>query len=267
MSQLFPAATVVLFRDDHGRGEVFMVSRHHRIDTFSGAVVFPGGKVDQSDGKIPTANNGTPLPKNAASNWPQRAFWIAAIREAYEECGVLLARQNDQLLDQDALARLEADREQLRAGELDFITLCQTHSLQLAFDLLTPFARWITPESRPKRFDTWFFLAPLPSAQPARHDGYENLDSQWIEPHRAITAARDGQLILVFPTWMNLAKLSRYSSIDQALANAAAAPIVTVQPIVEPDPDGTIMNIPEAADYDGSRFFVSADGRQLKRLA
>lgn len=254
-----PAATVLLLRNADQGPEVFMVTRHHQIQAFSGALVFPGGKVDPQDDDPALAEH-----CRAPADQPPLAYWIAAVREAFEESGVLLARRSDGApLNPQSLA---AERERLCAGELDMPALCRRHRLQLTLDRLTPFARWITPTIRPQQFDTWFFVAPLPAGQNARHDGGENLDSMWIRPAEAIERARAGQLPLVFPTWMNLARLAhpRHADVNAVLQAAAGAPVVTVQPEVQPHPEGRIMTIPDDAGYGPARWLISTDGRRLE---
>ena len=254
-----PAATVLLLRDTDQGPEVFMVARHHQIEAFSGALVFPGGKVDPQDDDPALAEHcRTPVGQ------PPLAYWIAAVREAFEESGVLLARRRDGgPINQQTLA---GERERLCAGGQDLLALCRRHQLQLTLDRLTPFARWITPKVRPQQFDTWFFLAPLPAGQNARHDGGENLDSMWIRPAEAIERARAGQLPLVFPTRMNLARLARpqHADVNAVLRAAAGEPVVAVQPEVQPHPDGRIMTIPGDAGYGPTRWLISTDGRRLE---
>ncbi len=179
-----PAATVLLLRDGSRGLQVFMVVRHHRIDFASGALVFPGGRVEADDRAL--ADSGYCAgPEGLDADG--MALRVAGIREAFEECGVLLARPRGGtgLLDAARLASTKPDD--------DFRALLETHNLELATELLTPFAHWITPPALAKRFDTHFFLTPAPADQLAVHDGNELVESVWIEPARAVAEAAEGR--------------------------------------------------------------------------
>ncbi|MGH7210556.1 MAG: NUDIX hydrolase, partial [Acetobacteraceae bacterium] len=165
-----PAATIMLLRDGTEGMEVFMVVRHHQIDFASGALVFPGGRAEPGDSAVAAGPRGGRAP---GLDGDGLALRIAGIREAFEECGVLLAHPRGATGPLDA-ARLAS----LRQG-MDFAALLDAENLELATELLTPFAHWITPPMMPKRFDTHFFLVPAPADQLAVHDGAESVDSVW----------------------------------------------------------------------------------------
>ncbi|MGD8833121.1 MAG: MBL fold metallo-hydrolase, partial [Pseudomonadales bacterium] len=173
-----PAATILMLRDSPAGLEVFMVVRHHQIDFASGALVFPGGKADPADFD-PDLD---PHLDGALTDPDMRAIQVASIREAFEECGVLLARPegSQALIGAERLATLEAYRDRLHKGELTILEFLRTESLRLACDELVHFAHWITPPMVPKRFDTHFFLAAAPADHLAVHDGHESVDSVWI---------------------------------------------------------------------------------------
>ena len=265
MSQIYPAATVLLLRDSPDGLQVFMVLRHHEIDSFSGALVFPGGKLDEADHDAALRL----LCRNAiAYDDKELTFRVAAVREAFEECGVLLARQQGkpELLLQTELSSWENYRQALQDNSLTMLDLCRQEKLELAVDLLVPFAHWITPKIRPKVFDTHFFLAPAPPEQLAGHDGSESLDSMWITPQDAIQRAEKGQLNVVFPTRLNLQRLSQVNTVQDALALAAHEPVVSIQPTVETQSDGQIMIIPPDTPYRVRRVFIPKDGRRFRVL-
>ena len=226
------AATVLLVRDAAGGGlEVFMVERHHQIDFATGALVFPGGKVDDADTdpRLRARCAGAEALDDAAL-----ALRVAAIRETFEECGVLLAH---------GLARAPA-------ADPDFTGLVLRESLALACDRLVPFAHWITPEVVPKRFDTYFFLAAAPADQLALHDGRESVDSLWIAPAAALGEAEAGRRTIIYPTLMNLARLAQARDVADAFARAAAQPVVTVQPALAVGAGGKReLRIPADAGY------------------
>lgn len=232
-----PAATVLLLRPGLGDLEVFMVERHHQIDFATGALVFPGGKVDPGDWEPTWAD--LVIPEDLDPQ--ERAFRVAAVRETYEESGVLLA-QTAGLAVSDALADY---REPVHRGQISFLNLIQENSLKLDLLSMVPFAHWITPELAPKRYDTRFYLAVAPAGQLALHDGGESVDSLWITPSQALEAARAKKRVMIFPTLMNLAKLARYQTVEQALAAARNFQIIPITPWLEEDG----LKIPAEADY------------------
>ena len=174
-----PASTILLLRDSagpdgHGEMEVFMMVRHYEIDFNSGALVFPGGSVDAGDhdvaGKPELYAGGEGLDAEALG------FRIAAIRETFEESGILLAkpRGSNTLVDAKQAGEIEAaNRAALCEGKTTFLKILTDNGALLTLDELVPYAHWITPEGMPKRFDTWFFLAAAPPEQAGAHDGKE----------------------------------------------------------------------------------------------
>jgi 8-oxo-dGTP pyrophosphatase MutT (NUDIX family) len=191
-----PASTILLLRDSAARAvdgksrneiEVFMMVRHYEIDFNSGALVFPGGSIDKGDREI-IANadlftGGEGLDADALS------FRIAAIRETFEESGILLARAKGSpaLIDAHRASAIEGgNRRDLCDGSVSFLKVLSDNELVLALDELIPYAHWITPEGMPKRFDTWFFLAAAPPDQLGTHDGKESTDSIWVSPREAL---------------------------------------------------------------------------------
>jgi 8-oxo-dGTP pyrophosphatase MutT (NUDIX family) len=255
-----PSATVVILRDgapDGRRGiEAFMVVRHHEIDFASGALVFPGGKVDAHDGDALWAELA-----DISSLAIDRAFYVAAARETFEEAGLVLARRRGthaMISAADAHDLVERQRAPLMRGETTFGAMIKTEGLQLATELMVPFAHWITPEGLPKRFDTHFLLVAAPVAQTGAHDGSESVEGLWIAPQRALDDAAAGKRTLVFATAMNLRKLARYGSVAEAVEVTRASPIVTVMPRVERTPTGRKLLIPAEAGYGVSEVEVPA---------
>jgi 8-oxo-dGTP pyrophosphatase MutT (NUDIX family) len=186
-----PASTVVILRDGAEGIEVFMVERHRQIDFASGALVFPGGKVDPEDSDAAWGELAAQAP--AA---PDRSLFVAAGRETFEEAGLVLARQRGtrDIVDADAAHRLvDRHRAGLLKGEATFVDIVRSEGLELALDLMVPFAHWITPERIPKRFDTHFFLIAAPVVQLGAHDGSESVEGLWITPQRALSEAESGK--------------------------------------------------------------------------
>jgi 8-oxo-dGTP pyrophosphatase MutT (NUDIX family) len=253
-----PAATILLLRDGPHGIEVFMVVRHQAIDFAGGALVFPGGRVEEADQELAARPGDCPNPDDLATD--ALAFRVAAIRETFEECGVLLARPrgSDALIDAATLKRLEDQhRAALNAGSIAFDAVLASEGLLPAPDLLVHFAHWITPASLAKRYDTHFFLAEAPAAHLAVHDGWEAVESLWITPAQALADTASGKYKLVFATAKNLEKLGRSNTVREAMATARASTVVTVQPKGTKLESGQrLMRIPEEAGYGGAEFIV-----------
>ncbi|HEX9468419.1 MAG TPA: NUDIX hydrolase [Bradyrhizobium sp.] len=257
-----PASTILLLRDSaaiKGEIEVFMMVRHYEIDFSSGALVFPGGSVDKSDNEIiarPELYSG-----GEGLNATNLSFRIAAIRETFEESGILLARLrgSNSLIDAKRAGEIEAaNRAALCEGKTTFPEVLSDNELKLALDELVPYAHWITPEGMPKRFDTWFFLAAAPPEQLGAHDGRESTDSIWVSPREALAGGESGRFKLPFPTTRNLIRLGRQNSVKAALDDMRGKPIVTVMPVMTKLNGGRQLRIPREAGYDGEVFEVGA---------
>ena len=242
-----PAATILLLRDGSAGLEVFMVVRHHQIDFASGALVFPGGKADPQDFDSALI----PFLHGAHADTDMRAAQVSAIREAFEECGILLAREqgSTDIISGERLATLQEFREPMNKGDITLLDFLQQQQLQLACDQLVHFAHWITPPMMPKRFDTHFYLAIAPADHLALHDGYESVDSIWIAPGAAVEEAKSGKRTVIFPTLRNLEKLATANSVTQALEQAERSDIIPVLPWTERREDGQYLCIPVEAGY------------------
>jgi 8-oxo-dGTP pyrophosphatase MutT (NUDIX family) len=229
------AATVVMLRDAPGGLEVFLLKRHGLSDVLAGAYVFPGGKVDPEDAKLDMQVHldTAPVMLHAALGEPQldelaaAGLYVAALREAFEESGVLYAKE---------AGPLEAARawQLLREGRA-FDEVLAAMSLRLQASALQPWSRWITPRVGAvarKRFDTRFFLAPVPAGQIARHDDHEATESVWLAPRAALQQYWDGFIELAPPQILSLAHLARHASVQSVLAQARQRR----PPLVEPEP-------------------------------
>lgn len=248
-SALIPAATILLLRDGTEGLEVFMVVRHHQIDFASGALVFPGGKVDKLDMAPGVRERADGM--EGLDDW-EFSMRVAAIREAFEESGVLLARseQTGSLIDAGRLKKLEHYRDPLNKGEIGIADFLAREGLRLCGDALTPFAHWITPNMMPKRFDTRFYLASAPEDHLAVHDGSESVDSVWIRPQLALQEADAGTRTIIFPTRMNVEKVGRSPNVAHAIETARKTPVVTVEPQVTKNEKGEpVLRIPAEAGY------------------
>jgi len=236
------AATVILLRPGDGAGpevEAFLLRRTAELEFAPGACVFPGGSVDERDAD-PGIGWAGPAPEDFAARLdvpPERARALvcAAIRETFEESGVLLAGSAGDdagLVDAGLVsaglvsdsAALAADRHALLTGAATFGEVLGRRGLVLRTDLLTPWARWITPEVSPRRFDTWFFAAALPPGQtataaPEGHaDPGESESGTWLRPGAALEAGEAGQITLLPPTAVTLRELAVHQDVDGILA-------------------------------------------------
>ncbi len=222
---VLPAATIILLRDvADGPPEIFMVERARTMRFAAGAMVFPGGKVDAHDHDI--ARDDRLAPGFAAFDADDAAARVAAIRETFEEAGVLVT---------DGPALSAADRAHLRprvaAGELAFGDFLRDVGHQLQAEVLTPFARWAPPSDvTHRRFDTRFYLARMPAGEEALHDGSETTQSHWVSARGALDLADRGQSSVIFPTRRNLERLALHDSIDALIAATRAIPVRLIVP-------------------------------------
>ena len=219
-----PAATVILVRDvPEGQYQIFMLKRTSRAAFAGGMFVFPGGKVEPDDHlhKYDAWRTGPSEDQRAqklalGSEW--RGFWIAGIRESFEEAGLLLAYdESGKLLeyhDIESAARYDAYRHDVHEGRLSLLDICQREHLSLALDHIHYFNRWITPEGRPRRFDTRFFIAEAPLVQEGLHDEKETVDSLWISPGEALERHHADDFGLMRVTEMQLTALAEFDTVS-----------------------------------------------------
>ncbi len=278
------AATIMLVRDTLVDGaptlEVCMLQRHLNSDFVGGAYVFPGGKVDDED-RTPAAEEACALRTDAEASAMLGvesgglAFWVAALRECFEEAGVLLVYQADgaggdavlDAHDAETRRRLAALRVALNAGELRFLDACRGEGLRLATDRVHYFSHWITPEPAPKRYDTRFFVTALPPGQVPIHDDHETVDTVWVRPDDALARAKAGEFDLIFPTMKNLEAISRFTTSSELLEAAAAVERVpTVLPRVVADERGFRILLPGDPGYDEAVGDTTPDAARGKAM-
>ena len=240
-----PAATILLLCDGSEGLEVFMVKRHHQIDFVAGALVFPGGKLEKGDSEAALAQH-----CDCDPSWSpeMRALGAGAIREAFEESGILLARdaRTGEFVTAERLEELQHYRSKLDKREAQLADVLEKEKLRLALDQLVHFAHWITPANMPKRFDTHFFLASSPVGHMGSHDGRESVDSVWTSPLGAIS---DKKWTVIFPTKLNLVKLGNSKTVEEAMAAAKAGKVLPVLPWIENGPNGQVLKIRDDAGY------------------
>ncbi|CAN7278320.1 NUDIX domain-containing protein [Variovorax sp. LjRoot130] len=229
-----PAATVLICRDSAAGPEVLMIQRHALSDVHGGSYVFPGGKVDPADARLdidahldqPPERLHALLCEEDIDTATATAIHVAAVREIFEECGLLFARG----LDAETLRQASA----LAADGVSFNGMLGRLGLRLDTRTLRPWSRWVTPllslSSPGKRFDTRFFIAKAPAGQEAQHDAHEAVHSAWLRPRAALESYWRGEIVLAAPQIMSLAHLGRFNSVDAMLADADSRPPCLVRP-------------------------------------
>lgn len=261
-----PSATVVLVREAPGSPEVLLVRRHARA-SFGATYVFPGGLLEPRDRETHrycTGRSSAEAERVLGLDRDALDYYSAAIRELFEETGVLLARGPDgtAACDVSSDAALGRERVRLNAGEVSWSEVLERHGLCQTCDALHYFAHWITPVALEKRFTTRFFVAALPAGQCARHDGGELTDSRWMTAAAALDAARAGELELPPPTRATLDDLAGFESaaavVDWARRREADGVAAWLPAIVgEKDAKRVVMpgepGYPHAADGSGQR--------------
>jgi len=246
------AATVMLLRPGTPDGvEVLMLRRTAAMKFAPGAYVFPGGSVDEADFSAEIGWHG-PSPADfgaqlGCSAELAGALVCAAVRETFEESGVLLAGTPDGLTAGLADPSWEADRMALTAGTLTLPGLLAKRGLAVRADLLVPWTRWITPEAEPRRFDTWFFAAALPAGQEATGHLAEADKTTWLRPADAISAARGGTISLLPPTAATLNEFTKCGDLADILGRRRT--VAPVQPRMVVEDGEAWLLIPDEVAY------------------
>jgi 8-oxo-dGTP pyrophosphatase MutT (NUDIX family) len=231
------AATIMLFRDSDAGPEVLMLRRNLNSDFVGGAFVFPGGAIDPDDSDNDLAAGLSDLDASRVLGVTNGglSFYIGALRELFEEAGVLLAVGAGPSVTERATLRHE-----LLAGG-SFGALLRASRVELAVDALHYFAHWVTPVGPPRRYDTRFFVARAPEHQEASHDQGETIADTWITPRAALEGVRAGTFDMIFPTIKNLEAVADFSSVDDILAYAQSPRTI---PMIQPrlvERDGTTV--------------------------
>jgi 8-oxo-dGTP pyrophosphatase MutT (NUDIX family) len=265
------ASTVVLLRDARDGVEVFMVRRHRNSGFMGDAFVFPGGKLDDGDSAprvLARSRGKTEDEAVRALGEPDlgaRALglFVAAIRETFEEAGVLLGTGS-----KDRIAQARRDL----LAKRPFADVIEEHDLGLSLDRLVPWARWVTPVVEPRRYDARFFLATCPDDQEPAHDDHETTEARWVAPSEALELSKKGEILLPPPTIRSLEILAVHPSTEAILSDAASR----TPPLVEPrlvQEEGTIaLVLPGHPDHpiqerriEGPTKFVLEHGRWWSR--
>jgi 8-oxo-dGTP pyrophosphatase MutT (NUDIX family) len=253
----------MLVRDSDEGLEICMLRRHLDSDFVGGAFVFPGGKVDDADRtdlarQVCAGRTDEQASELLGVDSGGLAFFVAALRECFEEAGILLAYPAGSTggdlyrpQDEDAEARLAHFRAEVNAKKVGFLEACTRANVSLAVDRVLYFSHWITPEMAPKRFDTRFFIACVPPGQTAIHDDFETVETVWIRPKDALARSEAGEFDLIFPTIKNLQAVARFDTASELLDAAAAFESVpAVLPRVVSDSHGVRIVLPGDPGYE-----------------
>jgi len=254
------AATVMLVRNAGDGFEVCMLRRNLNSDFVGGAYVFPGGAVDAADRlvalrEVCTGRSDEDASRQLGLGSGGLAFWVAAIRECFEEAGVLLAIDEAGVVvsfaDSETADRFVAHRRTVDAGELDLVDLCRQERLLLDVKRIHYFSHWITPVGPSRRYDTRFFVAAAPPEQVPLHDDRETIATIWVSPRDALARHERGELELIFPTIRNLEAIARFDTAEDLLAAAAAIESVpAILPRIVNDEHGVRIVLPGDPGYD-----------------
>jgi 8-oxo-dGTP pyrophosphatase MutT (NUDIX family) len=234
------AATVCVLRDGTGGLEVFLMRRTTSMAFAAGMHVYPGGAVEASDSHVPVAGRAD-LAVVAARTFSDdpRAMLVAAARETFEECGVLIAVGPDGAtaeVDDD----LEAERAALDSGQVTFASILERRGLRVDDAAIVPFAHWVTPEVEDRRYDTRFFMTAQPAGQHAVYIAGESDRSAWWRPGDALAASAEGRMAMLPPTAATLALLASHADAASALEAAATVDMAPILPAPYLEPDGSI---------------------------
>ena len=259
-ARLRAAATVMLVRDSAaGALEVLMVKRNLNSDFVGGAYVFPGGGVDPADG----GNEAEALTRGRSDAEASEilgieegglAYWVAVLRELFEEAGILLATTRDGApleLEGDVASRFVTHRAAVNDRQRRFLDVVAEEQLTLDVGGLPYFAHWITPEGSPRRYDTRFFVAAAPARQTAAHDAGEVVADEWVTPADALRRHREGDIELIFPTIRNLQAISRFETVAELIdAAKRAASVPAIMPRITITERGVRILLPGDEGYD-----------------
>ena len=249
-----PASTVMLVRDAARGPEVLMLQRTAGAAFGAGMYVFPGGRVDPADSGRDVemwchGHDDRSASDRLGIDAGGLAYWIAAVRECFEEAGVLLASRADGAAHQPQ----PDDRHAIHDGRVSMAELCSRDDLRLRIGEIHYVDHWVTPRGEARRFDTRFFIAAAPGEQTAVHDNAETVDSRWVTPADALEMQESGELLMMPPTVANLRVLAAHQTVAELLAAAAARgrPPRT-EPKLRRAADGTVVGVamPGDDDYD-----------------
>lgn len=258
------AATVMLLRDGANGIEVCMLQRNLDSDFVGGAYVFPGGAVDPEDGEdaaceICLGRSDADASRLVGVERAGLAFWVAAIRESFEEAGVLLARDGAGHVvsfdRDDVAARFAVHRRAVDSGERRLAEVCSEEHLSLDVGSIHYFSRWVTPFGAPRRYDTRFFVAAAPEGQVALHDDREVIGTRWVTPADALADHAAGHITMIFPTVRTMVALAGFERAADVLAHAdAQGPVPAIVPEIHQVDGGLRLELPGDPEGTGGLY-------------
>jgi 8-oxo-dGTP pyrophosphatase MutT (NUDIX family) len=256
------AATVILLREIKPEGfEVFLLKRHEKSSFMGGNFVYPGGRVDREDGSLEicaqckgvSPEKAHQLFRGTLPPDESLAHWVAAIRELFEEAGVLLAYDQTgkfiHFKDLTEREKVSHYRDLIHKGKMNICQIAQEEKVFFALDQLHYYAHWITPEARSERFDTRFFLACHPEGQEATYDQKETTLGVWLTPKQALEENLKGNAALSPPTLKTLEDLSRFTSVAEVFKALRKAEIQPILPVLTKIKDETLLIFPWDPEY------------------
>ncbi len=252
-----PAATIVIIRNQNRLLEILMLRRSARVAAAPGAHVFPGGSVDEIDYEV--LRRGLVVGRDVATAARRLdladgalAYYCAAVRELFEEAGLLLVRGAADAAPPPTHVEVTRWRAQVRDGAVSWPDLLDREGLRLALGELEYLAHWVTPEGRPRRFDTRFFVARAPADQPVLVDEGEIVEHVWTSARGALERVAAGEWDMLVPTVRTLRSLDRYDAVEGVLEDAATRRVTRIQPI-EVERDGRLVVVVPGEDDEGRR--------------
>ena len=247
------AATVVLLRDGADGPEAYLLSRQTSMAFAGGMCVFPGGGVDPRDFDDELEDRGLWAGPSPAT-WAERlgcdeamarALVCAAVRETFEESGVLLAGPDaDSVVADTSGDAWETDRVALESHELSMTAFLEERGLVLRSDLLGAWSGWLTPIFEPRRYRTWFFVARLPEGQVTRDVSSESASVTWMPALEAVRAVEAEQILMLPPTWLTCLDVGQYDDVEAVLAEGNVRSVQMFTPEVTEDGEGHILSTP-----------------------
>lgn len=248
------AATVILLRDAQGGPEAYLLRRQGSMAFAAGMYVYPGGGVDPRDFDAEIGDQSWAGPGPA--EWAERlgvedeatatALVCAAVRETFEESGVLLAgTSTDSVVEDTTGEDWEADRQALEAKDLAFTDFLQRRGLVLRTDLLGAWTGWLTPVFEPRRYRTWFFVASLPSGQRTRDVSTESDQVTWLPVDEALAQADAGEIGMMPPTYLNALEVAQHATVADVLGAASGRRIAMFAPTLTDEGDGPVLSVPD----------------------
>ena len=247
-----PSSTVIVARVGTGDPEIFMVRRHEK-SSFGSAYAFPGGVVDPEDSEVHNFCHGlTSTEANSRLGVEGNGldYYSAAVRELFEEAGVLLADVSN--LDED----LASVRDALNDGSLNWAEFVTQYELPLDCSTLHYISHWVTPPIMPKRYSTRFFLTELPAGQDAMHCGGELTESRWVTANEILAAGRRGDVKLHFPTIKTLESIARHKSLPELVDWAKSCVewgVTSMVPVIIERNGKKEIVLPGDKDYPGAK--------------